>query len=686
MESTSSQRSIQKRVGLVLAVVGGAVVALNVGRLLEPGLPASIVSADLMNAITVGALAVAALVTAFVDSRLVRAGQAAVFWIGAGMGLLFNDPLNVVGMVFAVLAFSLTSKYGFYEKHRRVKTALSLGAVVVVYVTSAVFGNKAGLFVLLGMLSFLAFVLLLVWVIFEEEIQAYMARTAGLERDISEQGRRYELAARGGHVGVWDWTLAGDAMFLDPILMGMLGYEDGEVEPTLASWRRILHPDDAPTVEARFVDHLEGRSPRFEVEHRMLHRDGSTRWFLTRGTAMRDAAGRAVRMTGTGTDVTDRKQLEMRLVRTERLRALGEMSASVSHNLNNILTSILGPAQLMRERGGMDEETAEHVSMVIRSANRARELINRLSMALRSARPPLQAVALNDVVRETVMASRVRWKDEAAARGAAVDVATSLAETGPIAATETETHEMLMNLIYNAVDAMPQGGTIKIETRRVDAATARLTVTDTGTGMDEATRKRLFEPFFTTKADVGTGLGLSSVYGSVTRWGGSIDVATAPGRGSSFIIDLPLWQNRAAEIRRVEAPHPREQRRARVLVVDDEQAVALFLKQVLAPDHDVTMAPSARVALDLVERGPFEVAILDLGLPDMPGDELARRIKARVPRVIPVMVTGWTLAQDDPRLAPFAFVLAKPFSAPSEVRDAIDRALALHDLAANGSA
>ncbi|MEW6750332.1 MAG: ATP-binding protein [Candidatus Latescibacterota bacterium] len=239
--------------------------------------------------------------------------------------------------------------------------------------------------------------------------------------------------------------------------------------------------------------------------------------------------------------IAARLQMERELVRVERLRAVGELAAGISHNLNNLLTGILGPAQLLG-RMTTDPELLREVHDITTSGLRARDLVQRLQRSVRRmADERLEPVDLPLVMQDALVATRPRWQDASEAQGIAIGMVTEVEEVPPVRATRAGVQDLLTNLLFNAVDAMPRGGTITV---RAEAAggRVRLSVRDTGIGMDEETRRRLFEPFFTTKMDVGTGLGLSTVYASVQSWGGQMEVTSEPGRGTCFTVLLLPWE------------------------------------------------------------------------------------------------------------------------------------------------
>ena len=280
------------------------------------------------------------------------------------------------------------------------------------------------------------------------------------------------------------------------------------------------------------------------------------------------------------------------------------------------------------------------------------------------------------MVQQAVQAARPRWKDEPEARGKIVEVVTQLEEVPPVRGTEAGLHDVLLNLLFNAVDAMLQGGTITIGVRQVEEA-VELTVADTGIGMKEETRRRVFEPFFTTKMDVGTGLGLSTVYGTITSWGGEIEVESAPGEGTRFILRLPVSRQATAPV--AERSEVRRGRPGKLLIVEDDEGACQLLARLLIEDHEVATAHDGREALERFELGRYDVALIDLRISGTPGDQVAREMRQADPALVTVLITGWELKADDLRLARFDFRLQKPFDDLDRVEEVVARAIELHD-------
>ena len=242
--------------------------------------------------------------------------------------------------------------------------------------------------------------------------------------------------------------------------------------------------------------------------------------------------------------------------------------------------------------------------------------------------------------------------------------------------TEAGLHNIFTNLIFNAVDAMPEGGTITIRTETVEDQ-VQVTFSDTGEGMDEATELRVFEPFFTTKMDIGTGLGLSTVYRTVTNWGGTIDVDSAPGEGTTFTLRFPVLTEEV--ITEEGKAAIQSTRSGKVLVVDDDEAICSLLSRLLGEQHEVEAVTDGRQALDRFAPGKYDVVMIDLGMSGMSGDRLMRQIKEIDPQVTTVLITGWVLPETDTRVISFDFHVVKPFTDLDEVEDIVARAIALRD-------
>jgi signal transduction histidine kinase/CheY-like chemotaxis protein len=359
------------------------------------------------------------------------------------------------------------------------------------------------------------------------------------------------------------------------------------------------------------------------------------------------------------------------LVRTEKLRALGEMASGVAHDFNNLLASILGRAQLLLQRIE-DPRLRKWLQVIERSALDGAQTVRRLQEFTRIRRDqPFVAVDLNQVVRDALEITQSRWREEPLSRGIAIDVRTALGDVPPVAGDPVELREALTNLILNAVDAMPDGGALSLRTRLADGL-VELSVGDTGVGMPESVRQRIFDPFFTTKGAQGTGLGLSITYGILTRHHARVTVDSEPGQGTTF--RLAFEPGVAADVVEPIAPVTTPSSALlRCLVVDDEESVGAVLGDVLeASGHAVVVLTSGAEAIDRFRREGFDVVFTDLAMPGLSGWQVARAVKAAAPSVPVFLVTGFgvELSADERRAHGVDLVLSKPLDIDS-ILDAV---------------
>ncbi|MBI4611533.1 MAG: GAF domain-containing protein [Candidatus Rokubacteria bacterium] len=327
------------------------------------------------------------------------------------------------------------------------------------------------------------------------------------------------------------------------------------------------------------------------------------------------------------------------LIRTEKLRALGEMASGVAHDFNNLLTSILGRTQLLSRRVE-DPTLREWLQVIEQAALDGAQTVRRIQEFTRVRRDqPYVSVDLNQVVEDALEVTRPRWPEEPHSRGTTVQVVTALAPIPPVSGDPAELREALTNLILNAVDAMPEGGRLSLTT---EAAGERVvvTVSDTGVGMPPDVQRRIFDPFFTTKGPLGTGLGLSMTYGIVTRHGGEISVGSSAGEGSTFRLSFPA--SRALPTEAATPPASSPTAALRCLVVDDEPLVREVLSDLLSQGgHEVVLVADGAEAIARCRAEPFDLVLTDLAMPGVSGLQVARAVKDHDPAVPVFVITGW---------------------------------------------
>jgi len=349
----------------------------------------------------------------------------------------------------------------------------------------------------------------------------------------------------------------------------------------------------------------------------------------------------------------------------EKMAALGELSFGVAHNVNNTLTGILGRAQLLlRTRDA--EKINSGIEMIIKSAEDGAHIIRRIQdFARKEPSHKFQSVSVAGLMKDVCEMSRPRW--EARVDGPQVRLALVADCTASVMGDAVELREVLVNMIYNAIDAMPSGGEIRMSSQETNGRVV-LTIADNGTGMTPEVKSRLFDPFFTTKGKGGTGMGMAVSFGIIRRHNGSIDVESEPGRGTTFRISLPVDKDAQAAVEDG-APNANAATGAErivALVVDDELAVREVLREALeAEGCEVLTAESGEVALNIYDAkgGKIDIVFTDIGMPEMSGWELAREIRKRSKSIPLAIVSGWADAIScDARQAIKAdWVVSKPF-------------------------
>ncbi len=370
------------------------------------------------------------------------------------------------------------------------------------------------------------------------------------------------------------------------------------------------------------------------------------------------------------------------VVQQERLRALGQMASGVAHDVNNALTPIVGYSDLLTGlMPDMPEAALRALNVIKQSGEDIARIVARMRefYRRRDNAEELSSVDINHIVDEVIELTRPRWRDLSQRQGISINIEREMAADLPLLLGDpAELREAFTNLIFNAVDALPSGGTITFVTRAVPGPASKKTgapgsqiqveVRDNGIGMDEKTRLRCLEPFFSTKAKHGgTGLGLAMVYGMVQRHEGVITIDSAPGKGTCMQFTFPLREQLAPVVAKV-APRPGKQRSLHVLCIDDELTIRDILNDSLKTfNHRVTVAASGKDGIELFrlamrEKQPYEAVITDLGMPEMDGHQVARLIKAESPRTPVIMLTGWgTIMKEEGETAPEVdAILAKP--------------------------
>jgi signal transduction histidine kinase len=349
------------------------------------------------------------------------------------------------------------------------------------------------------------------------------------------------------------------------------------------------------------------------------------------------------------------RQAQNALIQQERLRALGQMASGIAHDINNAISPISLYTEALLEREQMSEKARGYLTTIQRAIDDVAQTVGRMREFYRPREKEVQLadVALNPLVQQVIDLTRARWNDLAQERGVMIELKTHLApDLATIRGAENEIRDALTNLIFNAVDALPQGGRIDIRTRNVAApgapggeAGVMLEVGDSGIGMDEDTRRRCLEPFFTTKGDRGTGLGLAMVYGMAKRHAAGLEIDSAIGRGTTFRLTFRAGSSQAASGR-----HPLPMfasRSLRVLLIDDDPALLESLRSSLQDEgHKVHTTNGGQAGIDAFREAQsagklFDIVITDLGMPYVDGRQVVASVRAMSPGTPIILLTGW---------------------------------------------
>jgi PAS domain S-box-containing protein len=377
-------------------------------------------------------------------------------------------------------------------------------------------------------------------------------------------------------------------------------------------------------------------------------------------------------------DMTTQREIEAQMHQSERLTALGQRAGGIAHDFNNLLQAILGYAQLMARSPGNTDVVRRGLDVIEKAANGGAETVRRIQKFAR-LRPdePFVSMDLNQVVRDSLAITRPRWEEKKVKGGVPLQLELELGPVPVVMGRPAELNEVFTNLVLNAIDAMPRGGTLRIRTRLGDHRHAVITVADTGMGMTEEVRKRVFDPFFTTKGEEGTGLGLSVSHSIVERHGGDLRVDSRPGEGTTFTITLPIGMSPAGET--TVGSETGGERKGRILLVDNDPQVLSILGEMLKDaGHHVLPVPSGPEALRVFVPSGFDLVITNVGMPEMSGWDVAERLRASDPHVPVIFITGWGLQEEDQarcRRLGISALLFKPVP-PQELHRTVQVALA----------
>ncbi|MDQ3003154.1 MAG: PAS domain S-box protein [Fibrobacterota bacterium] len=489
--------------------------------------------------------------------------------------------------------------------------------------------------------------------------------------DITERKREEELlrrseersrvAAECGNDMIYEWDIrTGTLEWFGPV-DERLGFRHGDIPRTLEAWERLIHPEDRAPVAAGIERHLRSRDS-FQGEYRIRCKDGSYRIWSDRGTAMWDSEGVAYKWIGTASDVTEARRAEEalrikeeQLRQSQKLEAVGRLAGGIAHDFNNLLAAIMGYCELMLYRLEPEHPCRKEVGEILNGSDRAAGLIRQLLAFSRQEIPQPKVIHPNFII-----TSMERMLDHLLEENVELDIRLD-EDAGRVRMDPVQLEQVVMNLVLNARDAMPGGGNLLVSTGNVELSGdipgaygkvhagphVRISIADSGRGIDRENLPHIFDPFFTTKdRGKGSGLGLSTVYGIITQNQGCVLVETEVDKGSAFSIYLPLTEEEAEEETEIKkALRSSSIVPKTVLVVEDDDEVRGIVRDLLSRQGFMVLeARQGREALMLAENytQPVHLLLTDVVMPGMGGKELADSLRKFMPSVRVLFMSGYT--------------------------------------------
>jgi len=487
---------------------------------------------------------------------------------------------------------------------------------------------------------------------------------AELVQSLQESEERYRNIFDSVTDGLTIFDPSGCIIDANPAACDLYGYSHDELVGMHLS--KIVHPDyyhDLTNFSRGIAE--EGF---FRAQSVNVRKDGSLIDVEIKGTAVTHQDKQY--FLSVDTDITERLRSQKALLRSETLSALGQMAGGVAHDFNNLLLAIRGFCSLaLLEMEEAPDMARADLERALASTADAAESVRRLQSLYRDAEDTsdFTVVRLDQILQEAIELTEPRWKDEQELHGNAVEIITDVTAPAQVLGNASELRRVVSNLVLNAIDAMPDGGTLRLSTGAEEGFCCVI-VADTGVGMGPEVRSQIFGPFFTTKGDAGTGLGLAVSLNIVERHGGRIDVESQVGVGTTFTVWLPRFEGQETAIessREPSTPAQSETPALRVLVVDDEAPIRNVLVRYLERNgHSVISADSGTEAIARLREGRFDLLVTDLGMPDVSGYRVAQAARDLCPAMPVIIATGWgeTISPDRVRSLGATTVLSKPYS------------------------
>jgi PAS domain S-box-containing protein len=499
----------------------------------------------------------------------------------------------------------------------------------------------------------------------EDGLNIESASLFNIKTGINNQQSLFTSILDSTHEFICTLNLNGEISWINRATTTITGYRPEEIIGRC--FLDLVYTNEYDLVKTALRDGLDGRSESLELRYKS--KDNGIRYAQVSIDPL-ISENKIVGILVLGSDITEQKQERERAAQSDKLRMLGQLASGVAHDFNNALTAIFGRAQLM-SRTINDDRLKSHLEVIQTAATDAAATIRRIQTFTKQTTEEMELVEVTSLIHDAIELTRTKWENDAQALGLTYEVKLEIDSSFYVYGSASELREVFVNLIVNAIDAMPEGGELLIKCNQ-DLDRLSIEFIDTGVGIAEDIRAKIFEPFYSTKGADGTGLGLFVSYGIAQRHKGEISVQSDTGLGSTFKVTLPLADALplpSGDL--IEKSHTP----LTILVVDNEPHVRKTLAEMLAVlGHKVFEANNGRIALSMLSTCLFDLVFTDLSMPVMDGWGLIDKIRKDFPDIQVIVVTGYGCAATPPDgdVSSADYIIGKPFDF-KQIVNAINR-------------
>ena len=492
------------------------------------------------------------------------------------------------------------------------------------------------------------------------------------EKEIREGKEFLEKIIQGSKDGILIGDEAGYILSANEAIKAMLGLENEELVGKHSSELLFDDKSEKEKIFAKMEGLFENGFASYETKYK--RKDGNQVEVECYLSMIKDEEGNNIAGISIVRDISERKKLQQQLIQSEKLKSLGELAGGVAHDFNNVLAAILGRAQLLKMQfkppeGKQEKRKAmidliKNLEIIERASSDGAETVRRIQefSRKRSDDKEFAKIDINQLIENSLEFTAVRWKDEVESKNIKINIEKEFSSLPSTLGSAAELREVFTNIINNAVDAMPQGGTIHIKTATEDNLIS-IEIKDTGIGIPEDIKHRIFDPFFTTKGVQSTGLGMSTSYGIINRHKGTILVDSTEGKGTVFTIKLPITSTLQGVEEKTKATL-QDKKEATILVIEDEEDVRTLLADILTEGgHHVVTASDGSQGIEMFKENDFDLVFTDLGMPGVSGWQVAEAIKNINDKTPVAVITGWNveLNKSEMKERGVNFIAYKPF-------------------------